>query len=134
LIRFLIDDQGRTKKKIRPLSICPTLRREMHGNEPRVVEPIGWQDSEKVLPKKVEEAVYIADKTFKYVSLFSGIGGFETALNRLGGECVLASEIDKYANQAYEVLYGHPTAGDITKIDADDVPDHGILVGGFPYA
>lgn len=69
---------------------------------------------------------------FKYVSLFSGIGGFETALNNLGGECVLASEIDKFAEQAYQVLYGHSTAGDITKVDAKDVPDHDILVGGFP--
>lgn len=69
---------------------------------------------------------------FNYVSLFSGIGGFEQALNRLGGTCVLASEIDKFANQAYEVLYGHPTAGDITQIDAKDVPDHDLLVGGFP--
>ncbi|EPZ47609.1 DNA (cytosine-5-)-methyltransferase [Alicyclobacillus acidoterrestris] len=69
---------------------------------------------------------------FKYVSLFSGIGGFETALNRLGGECVLASEIDKYANRAYKLLYGHETAGDVTQIDASLVPDHDILVGGFP--
>lgn len=69
---------------------------------------------------------------FTYVSLFSGIGGFETALNRLGGECVLASEIDKYANAAYEVLYGHPTAGDVTRIPAEAVPDHDVLVGGFP--
>nr|WP_146068570.1 DNA cytosine methyltransferase [Brevibacillus laterosporus] len=36
--RFLIDDQGRTTKRLRPLEISPTLRREMHGNEPRVVE------------------------------------------------------------------------------------------------
>lgn len=69
---------------------------------------------------------------FNYVSLFSGVGGFEQALNNLGGNCVLASEIDKFANQAYEALYGHPTAGDITKIEAEDVPDHDILVGGFP--
>lgn len=69
---------------------------------------------------------------FNYVSLFSGIGGFEQALNKLGGNCVLASEIDKFANQAYEVLYGEPTAGDITQIDAKDVPDHDLLVGGFP--
>ena len=48
----------------------------------------------------------------RVVSLFSGIGGFEQALNRLGGSCVMASEIDKYANQAYEVLYGHPTVGE----------------------
>lgn len=71
-------------------------------------------------------------RPFKYVSLFSGIGGFEQALNTLGGECVLASEIDKFANQSYEALYGEPTAGDITEIDAKDVPDHDLLVGGFP--
>ncbi len=69
---------------------------------------------------------------FNYVSLFSGIGGFEQALNKLGGNCVLASEIDKFANQAYEVLYGEPTAGDITQLDAMDIPDHDLLVGGFP--
>ncbi|MDH5159845.1 DNA cytosine methyltransferase [Heyndrickxia oleronia] len=70
--------------------------------------------------------------TFNYVSLFSGIGGFEQALNKLGGTCVMASEIDKYANQAYEVLYGHKTVGDVTKVEAADVPDHDLLVGGFP--
>lgn len=69
---------------------------------------------------------------FKYVSLFSGVGGFEQALNKLGGTCVMASEIDKYANQAYEALYGHPTIGDVTKVAAKDVPDHDVLVGGFP--
>jgi DNA (cytosine-5)-methyltransferase 1 len=71
-------------------------------------------------------------KPFNYVSLFSGIGGFEQALNKLGGTCVMASEIDKYANQAYEILYGHPTVGDVTKVAAEDVPDHDLLVGGFP--
>jgi DNA (cytosine-5)-methyltransferase 1 len=72
------------------------------------------------------------DKTFTYVSLFSGLGGFEQALNKLGGKCVMASEIDKFANKAYEVLYGHQTVGDVTKIAADDVPDHDLLTFGFP--
>jgi DNA (cytosine-5)-methyltransferase 1 len=70
--------------------------------------------------------------TFTYVSLFSGVGGFEQALNKLGGKCVMASEIDKWANLAYETLYGHKTVGDITKVKAEDVPDHDLLVGGFP--
>ncbi|HFR4182616.1 DNA (cytosine-5-)-methyltransferase [Bacillus cereus] len=74
----------------------------------------------------------MTNNTFKYVSLFSGIGGFEQALNRLGGKCVMSSEIDKFANQAYEVLYGHKTVGDITKVMAGDVPNHDVLVGGFP--
>jgi DNA (cytosine-5)-methyltransferase 1 len=69
---------------------------------------------------------------FTYVSLFSGIGGFEQALNKLGGTCVMASEIDKFANQSYELLYGHKTVGDITKVEAEDVPDHDLLVGGTP--
>jgi DNA (cytosine-5)-methyltransferase 1 len=69
---------------------------------------------------------------FKYVSLFSGIGGFEQALNPLGGECVMSSEIDAFANKSYEILYGHKTEGDVTKIAAQDVPDHDLLVGGFP--
>jgi DNA (cytosine-5)-methyltransferase 1 len=72
------------------------------------------------------------DKTFTYVSLFSGVGGFEQALIKLGGKCVMASEIDKFANKAYEVLYGEPTVGDVTEIEAEDVPDHDLLVGGFP--
>lgn len=68
----------------------------------------------------------------KYVSLFSGIGGFEFALNELGGECVLASEIDKKANQSYAALFGEPTSGDVTKIETKDIPEHDLLVGGFP--
>src|SRR5690625_790847 len=69
---------------------------------------------------------------FTYVSCFSGVGGFEQALNKLGGKCVFASEIDKFAAKAYETLYGHKPAGDITQIDAKDVPEHDLLVGGFP--
>lgn len=70
---------------------------------------------------------------FTYASLFAGIGGFETALNRLGGRCVFASEIDKHARKAYEVLYGGDVLhGDITKIDAKNVPDHDLLTAGFP--
>lgn len=72
---------------------------------------------------------------FTYVSLFSGIGGFEQALNKLGGICVFASEFDKFAQQSYTALYGDEHLhGDITKIDEKDVPDHDLLVGGFPYS
>ncbi|EOO19998.1 DNA (cytosine-5-)-methyltransferase [Bacillus cereus] len=74
----------------------------------------------------------MTNNTFKYVSLFSGMGGFEQAVNKLGGKCVMSSEIDKFANQAYEVLYGHKTVGDVTKVAEGDVPDHDVLVGGFP--
>lgn len=69
---------------------------------------------------------------FNYVSLFSGIGGFEEALNARGGRCVMASEIDKHARESYKAIYGGYPAGDVTKIKAEDVPDHDLLVGGFP--
>lgn len=95
---------------------------------------------EKIIVEEGFQSVYKAKEddmltnlhVFNYVSLFSGIGGFEQALNKLGGTCVMASEIDKYANQSYEILYGHPTVGDVTNIAAEDVPDHDLLVGGFP--
>lgn len=69
---------------------------------------------------------------FKFVSLFSGIGGFDFPLIELGGECVMSSEIDKYAVKSYEAMFGSKPVGDVTKIDAIDVPDHDLLVGGFP--
>ena len=52
----------------------------------------------------------------KYIELFAGIGGFRSALDKLGYECVFSSEIDKYATKSYQALYGHEPSGDITKI------------------
>lgn len=69
---------------------------------------------------------------FKYASLFSGIGGFETALNKLGGECVFASEIDQKTAKSFEIVHGIKPHGDITKIDATEIPDHDLLTAGFP--
>ena len=69
---------------------------------------------------------------FNYVSLFSGIGGFELALNKLGGKCVFASEIDKHARKSYEAIHGFSLEGDIKEIDAKDVPNHDLLTAGFP--
>lgn len=75
-------------------------------------------------------------KKWKVASLFSGIGGFETgifdALGRENIELVFSSEIDKYASAAYAHIYEHVPHGDITEIRESDVPDHDILVGGFP--
>ena len=72
------------------------------------------------------------NKLFSYVSLFAGIGGFDSALNKLGGQCVMASEIDKFAKQAYKAMYGTEPKGDITKIKSKNIPNHDILTAGFP--
>ena len=62
---------------------------------------------------------------FRFIDLFAGIGGFRWALERsLGGECVFASEWDKYAQQTYAANFGHAPDGDITKIEPASVPDH----------
>lgn len=71
-------------------------------------------------------------KQFTYASLFAGIGGFESGLNKVGGRNVFASEIDKFARQSYKALYGVEPSGDITKIDSKDIPNHDLLTAGFP--
>ena len=82
--------------------------------------------------ESINEKRTVEKKPFKFIDLFSGIGGFHTALKEIGGECVFASEIDKFAKQAYEVLHGIEPYGDITKIDAKDIPDHDVIAAGFP--
>jgi DNA (cytosine-5)-methyltransferase 1 len=69
---------------------------------------------------------------FTFIDLFAGIGGFRIAFQRLGGNCLFASEWDKLAAQTYEVNFGHKPVGDITKIPVEEIPDHDILTGGFP--
>ena len=73
--------------------------------------------------------------SMRIASLFSGIGGFEVGIDNseLEGEVVFSSEIDKYATASY--LSNFPDNnlyGDITKVNEKDVPDHELLVAGFP--
>ena len=73
------------------------------------------------------------DASTKFIDLFAGIGGFHQALVQVGGcQCVYASDIDRYARQTYEANYGILPDGDITKVDAADIPAHDVLCGGFP--
>lgn len=69
---------------------------------------------------------------FKFIDLFCGIGGFHQALVDLGGECVYASDIDADCRKTYERNYGIRPDGDITKVEAEDIPEHDVLCGGFP--
>lgn len=68
----------------------------------------------------------------KFIDLFAGIGGFRLALQNLDCECVFSSEIDTNAHKTYKANFGELPHGDITKIDAKDIPDHDILCAGFP--
>ena len=69
---------------------------------------------------------------FKFIDLFAGIGGIRLAFEKEGGKCVFSSEIDPWAIKTYEANFGDTPAGDITKVDAKDIPDFDILLGGFP--
>ena len=69
---------------------------------------------------------------FSFIDLFAGIGGLRIGFDRLGGDCVFSSEIDKFARQTYEANFGHTPEGDITKISADSIPSHDLVLAGFP--
>lgn len=71
---------------------------------------------------------------FAFVDLFAGIGGLRKAFETIGGRCVYTSEWDRFAQQTYHAnfLDNRPVMGDITKISAADIPEHDVLVAGFP--
>lgn len=67
-----------------------------------------------------------------FIDLFAGIGGMRIALERAGGKCVFSSEWDRSCQVMYEANFGEKPVGDITKINAEEAPDHDILSAGFP--
>jgi DNA (cytosine-5)-methyltransferase 1 len=73
--------------------------------------------------------------SFTFIDLFAGIGGFHAALGSMGGKCVYASEWDKDSARIYERNWNLKPDGDITLAANDEVmnvPEHDVLVGGFP--
>ncbi|MBN1525503.1 MAG: DNA (cytosine-5-)-methyltransferase [Spirochaetales bacterium] len=73
-------------------------------------------------------------KSFSFIDLFAGIGGMRRGFENAGGECVFTSEWNDYAQKTY--LSNFPEIekihGDITKIDVNEIPDHDVLLAGFP--
>lgn len=70
--------------------------------------------------------------TYKFIDLFCGIGGFRLAFEKLGAKCVFSSDIDSFAQQTYCDNFGVVPNGDITKIEAKQIPSFDILTAGFP--
>jgi DNA (cytosine-5)-methyltransferase 1 len=72
--------------------------------------------------------------SFNFIDLFAGIGGMRIAFEKLKGECVFTSEWDSYATKTYAQNFScsHEINGDITTIAAGDIPDHDVLLAGFP--
>lgn len=72
------------------------------------------------------------ESEFSFIDLFAGIGGMRIAFEKNGGRCVYSNEWNKYCQQTYFANFGEQPDGDITKVNASDIPDHDILVAGFP--
>lgn len=72
------------------------------------------------------------DSVFTFIDLFAGIGGMRIAFTKAGGKCVYSNEWNKYCQQTYFANYDEQPDGDITKVNADDIPEHDILIAGFP--
>lgn len=115
---------------------------DMKENGERTIR--GWESGEHVPTKaKWEQILALPDKApykekqnhkhkFTFIDLFAGIGGIRLPFQQLNGKCVFSSEWDKFAQKTYAANFGELPSGDITKIKAADIPDHDILLGGFP--
>ena len=70
--------------------------------------------------------------SYKFIDLFCGIGAFHLALNKIGGNCVFACDIDKHVRETYFKNFNITPYGDIKSIDPQSIPEHEILCAGFP--
>ncbi|HEY9035346.1 MAG TPA: DNA (cytosine-5-)-methyltransferase [Pseudomonadales bacterium] len=110
-----------------------TVRRwEVRENEP----PAYLSDAirQRILPLVNDVA---NDSTaFRFIDLFAGVGGIRLGFEAHGGQCVLTSEWNKFSQQTYLANFpetsSHTFVGDITQVDESDVPDHEVLLAGFP--
>lgn len=71
---------------------------------------------------------------FRFIDLFAGIGGLRAGFESIGGKCVFTSEWNEACRKTYQANFvcDHQIEGDITKIAEDEIPEHDVLVAGFP--
>ena len=120
-----------------------TMNKDYEGNHTNsstaAEDAVSYARSLYEFPDVYSEPVFIKQhrpsKTangLKFIDLFAGIGGIRIPFDELGCECVFSSEWDDAACATYTANFGVHPAGDITKIDATDIPSHDILLAGFP--
>ena len=104
-----------------------------------------WEEGISPVPSHIVErvAVFPTEPPFRnrvsgesvrlrVVDLFAGIGGIRQGFEKVGGRVVFSSEWDKFAQKTYRINFGETPHGDITQINEHDIPDHDVLVAGFP--
>ncbi|MDX2261285.1 MAG: DNA (cytosine-5-)-methyltransferase [Gemmatimonadales bacterium] len=136
-----------TKPDNRSGSDLRRLRDSLGMTQEQLAEACGWKPRTiarwEAGEGQIREAVFQyllglipeapAKGQFSFIDLFAGIGGFRLAFQEAGGRCVFTSEWDKYAQKTYRANFGdHEVHGDITVIPEADIPDHDILLAGFP--
>lgn len=112
------------------------------GKTPKTVRR--WEKGEVPCPAMLEPALRdLLQKAahspagggqFRFIDLFAGIGGIRMGFEACGGECVFTSEWNGFSKKTYVENFGdrHPFVGDIVPLAAEDVPDHDVLLAGFP--
>jgi len=85
----------------------------------------------QMIVKAKEEHLDMKEQ-YTFIDLFAGIGGMHIAYESAGARCVYANEWNKYSQQTYYANFGIQPDGDITQVAASAIPDHDILVAGFP--
>ena len=84
------------------------------------------------LPFIITPKIETNPKRFRFIDLFAGIGGMRLGFEAAGGKCVYSNEWNKYCQITYKANFGETPDGDITKVDASSIPEHDVLVAGFP--
>lgn len=103
----------------------------------------GWESGEHKPSKNMVPLIELLSKSqpfknnqpfskFKFIDLFAGIGGIRLPFQKNGGKCVFSSEWDKFSKKTYAANFGEVPHGDINEINATEIPNHDILLAGFP--
>lgn len=115
------------------LNVAPkTVARWEHGETPcpSLLEPA----LREILRSPSPAAALQTERRFTFIDLFAGIGGIRLGFESAGGKCVFTSEWNDWSRKTYLENFGagHAFVGDIVPHPAEEIPDHDILLGGFP--
>lgn len=121
-IREWIEDERIQCRMSQQEFVLSVLKRVQESSQPYLLTE-QLPPTEPLLPESIP---------FKFIDIFAGIGGFRLAMERLGGKCLFSSEWDKYSQKTYRAWFGEIPHGDIREIKPSEIPDHDVLLAGFP--
>lgn len=122
-IRSWIEDERNSRRMTQKEFVLSVLQQACENGSVQTQLPFEPHHIEPSLVERIP---------FTFIDLFAGIGGYRIPLEGIGGTCVFSSEIDRYSQKTYKAWFGETPHGDITEINAADIPDHDVLAAGFP--